>query len=115
MLPQPTIGGKLDTRVEKGRYMGVGMAGMLFLPHVGMSVVERRDVKEFETLSPLCGELMAPVDAVLQQSTWPEELTEAEVHGMVQLEQEEIRDGFSASSSHQQILIMTAAASRGCK
>jgi hypothetical protein len=38
--------------------MGVGMAGILFLPDGGRSIVERRDVKVVETLSPLCGALI---------------------------------------------------------
>jgi hypothetical protein len=42
VLPLQKIDGKGDLRTEKGRYMGVGKAGILFLPNGGRTIVERK-------------------------------------------------------------------------
>jgi hypothetical protein len=62
----------MASRVEKGRFMGVGMAGVLLLPDGGRSIVKRSDVTEGETEMPLSGELAAPVHAEPQQPSFPQ-------------------------------------------
>jgi hypothetical protein len=58
--------------MEKGCFVGVGMAGMLFLPDGGKCIMERRDVTVVESQMPLCGDLAAPVDAVPQKPPLPQ-------------------------------------------
>jgi hypothetical protein len=48
VIPHQKVGGKLDDRAEKGRYMGVRLAGVWFLHDGGRIISERRDVKVVE-------------------------------------------------------------------
>jgi hypothetical protein len=77
VLPPQKTDGKGDLRTEKGRYMGVGKAGILFLPDGGRTIVERKSVTLVESHLPLCGNVAAPAEAVSLQPPvpqWPVEL-----------------------------------------
>lgn len=71
VLPQQETRSKLDSEVEKGHSMGVGMAGMRFLSDGGTCIMEPRDRTVVETQMPISGDLAVPVHAEPQQPSFP--------------------------------------------